>query len=166
MTRTPRILFALSLVLACEEGSGSTTDTGSTSGSPTDPTLGGTVSEPSTSTTGPADPSTSGTTDASTSTSTSGTTGEPACGAAPAAECTPAARTWCEDLAALCQETGLDLSPNGTNYCAVVATMCAENVPPCQVCTYLESTCTQLSLLAACTDLAAECQCRAAAHGL
>ena len=165
MTRTPRILFALSLVLACEEGSGSTTDTGSTSSSPTDPTLGDTVSEPSTSTTGPADPTTSGTT-GDASTSTTGTTGEPACGAAPAAECAPAARTWCEDLAVLCQETGLDLSPNGTNYCAVVATMCAENVPPCQVCAYLESTCTQLGIVGACVDLNAECLCRAAAHDL
>lgn len=167
MTHTARKIFACVSLLtcACEDS-----DDGSTSGASTSITSASTV--PGTST-GPT--TGSPTTDASTSTSSTGnpttsnaTTGKPpaACGTVKP-ECTPDAREWCPDLAILCEATGLDLSgTGGTNYCAVVATMCAENVPPCQVCAYLESTCTQLGLLTACTDLAAECQCRAAAHGL
>jgi hypothetical protein len=67
----------------------------------------------------------------------------------------------------LCKERGLDLSPmGGTNYCATLNEMCLARGSACDECFYLANTCAQLSTGIACDSAAAECLCRAVAHGL
>jgi hypothetical protein len=160
-----RAIITAIVLAACESEDGSTSETSAASTSITSATADPTDTATGTS----ADPTTEGSNTSDPDTGTTGTTGTeaPACGGTVAPECVTDAHEWCSDLAALCDAVGLNLSNNGgTNYCAVVATMCAENTPPCQICAYVASTCSQLGLGAACETAGPECLCRAVAHDL
>lgn len=123
------------------------------------------------------DASTSGgdSTDADATTAADPTEGDTTTGAVvncghPAMECAITHREWCVDLGDLCGKTPLSPTPGnggGTDYCAIVGSMCDTGTPPCQICNYAANTCKQLGGgESACNNALAECLCHAQAHDL
>jgi hypothetical protein len=163
------ISFTLTLTLAACPGDGNDDTGNSTTGTTSSITAPSTA--PDETSTGTAEPTTAmnetSTGDAPTSTGEDTSTGDPATCGPPAAECTTVNRDWCPDLLALCEARGLDLSAmGGTNYCANLNAQCMAGASACDECFYLANTCSQLPTGIACESAAAECLCRAVAHGI
>lgn len=163
MKRTICILTLAVLIPACEVEPGGTDTDGSTS----DTDGASTTGEVATESTG------SGSTGDPTTGEPTGTTGEPviACGGAEPTSCVLLGEGFCGDIEALCR--GWKVGGTST-FCDGMALFCANETPPCDLCTFMTDQCLDFDgqpaadfdgqPAADCDALAGRCSCVVNAH--